>query len=372
MSLKIALVIPTMDRGGAERQVCLLAAGLLQRGHQPHVVLLTREGPRVEELDAAGVPHSLVGKRAKFDPTAYWRLKQSLRQLAPQVVHTFLFAANSYGRAAACSLKIPVVIGSERCVDLWKTWRHAIIDRRLANCSQAISTNSSGVVDFYAGRGIDPQLFRVIPNAIPERRWLNSNRIDVASRYQIDPAKKWVVAVGRLWPQKRYRDIIWAADMLNTLRGNDTTLVIVGDGPQRGELQRYRDAISSPSQVYFAGQRKDVGDLLEHADAFWLASEFEGQSNALMEAMQAGVPCVVSDIPGNRDLVTHDGTGIVVKLGDAADFARQTQHLWDHPEFAKEIGRNAQQKIAQQFTISAMVDAHIELYESLLARKTAT
>jgi glycosyltransferase involved in cell wall biosynthesis len=366
----IAIIIPTMDRGGAEKQVCLLAAGLAKSEFQPHVILLTRGGPRTAQLDAAGIPWTLVGKRAKFDPTAYWRLKRLLRQLAPTVVHTFLFAANSYGRAAAGAVGVPVRIASERCVDPWKTWRHGVVDRHLAKQTTAITTNSTAIVDFYANRGIDPALFHVIPNGIGPYRPTEMSRQQVAENFGLHGERKWVGAVGRLWPQKRYRDLIWAGEMLNTLRQDDSTLVIVGDGPQRGELQRHRDAVSNPRRVRFVGNRTDVNDLLGHLDAFWLASDYEGQSNALMEAMRAGVACVVTDIPGNRDLIEHDKTGVLVRVADSADFVRQTQHLWTTPELKQQVCSAAAEKIARQFTIDQMVQQHLDLYRTCIERAT--
>lgn len=371
MKIRVALVIPTMDRGGAERQVCLLAAGLPRDEFDVHVVLLTREGPRVQELDLAGVPHRLVGKRFKADPTAYFRLRRLLRELRPDIVHTFLFAANSYGRAAAKAAGVPVVIGSERCVDPWKTWRHGLIDRRLAKISTAITTNSSGVRDFYVSRGIPPELFRVIPNGIGPATSSTASRSEIAKRLEIDPQRHWIGAVGRLWPQKRYRDLIWAAEMLNTLRHDDVTLVIVGEGPQRDELLRHRDAVSCVDRIRLVGHRDDVGDLLPHLDAFWLASGYEGQSNALMEAMRAGLPCVVSDIPGNRDLVEHEQTGLLVAPGNAPDFARQTQHLLANPAEGERLGQAAAARVAAEFTVEAMVDGHAQLYRTLLRRGRA-
>ena len=68
-----------------------------------------------------------------------------------------------------------------------------------------------------------------------------------------------------------------------------------------------------PEHVRFAGHRNDVAELLPHADVFWIGSEYEGQSNSVIEAMQAGLPVVASDIPGNRDLVIHDQTGRLVQ-----------------------------------------------------------
>jgi glycosyltransferase involved in cell wall biosynthesis len=184
----------------------------------------------------------------------------------------------------------------------------------------------------------------------------------------VERDRKLILAVGRLWPQKRYRDLIWSAELLATLR-EDVALVIIGDGPQRGELLRHRDAITTPDRVRFAGHRSDVAELLPHADVFWIGSEYEGQSNSVLEAMQAGLPVVASDIPGNRDLVLPDQTGRLVELGDTADFARQTNLLFDNPAEARRLGDAARRRVECEFTIAAMVQAHADLYRHLLDQR---
>lgn len=360
---RIAFIIPTMVRGGAEKQLSLLASNLPRDEFDPHVFLLTHDGPLSDELRRRDIPVTLIGKRWKADPTAFVRLRRELKRLAPDIVHTWLFAANSFGRAAAISAAVPRIIASERSVDPWKTAMHAVIDRALARRTQCITTNSSGVRDFYIRRGIAAELFRIIPNGILPRQVADVPRDEILRRLEVPPNRKLILAVGRLWPQKRYRDLIWAAELLATLR-EDTTLVIVGDGPQSGELLRHRDAVTTPAHVRFAGARDDVAELLSAADTFWIGSEYEGQSNAVIEAMQAGVPVIASDIPGNRDLVVPGQTGRLVKLGDAADFARQTNLLLDRPEQAISLGTAAKQRIASEFTVAAMINAHAALYRS--------
>jgi len=361
MNTRLALIIPTMDRGGAEKQVCLLATHLPTDQFDVRVILLTRDGPLSEPLRQAGIPVTVIGKRCKADPTALFRLRNVLKHWAPHVVHTWLFAANSFGRAAAKMAGVPRILASERCVDLWKTAAHFAIDRQLAKFTATITTNSHGVRDFYAAHGIASDLFRLIPNGILPRNPSRIDRLTAFERLSVAPERKLILAVGRLWPQKRYRDLIWAAELLATLR-QDTTLVIIGEGPQQGELLRHRDAVTTPQHVRFAGARDDVADLLPHANLFWIGSEYEGQSNALIEAMQAGVPVVASDIAGNRDLVIHDQTGRLVPLGDTADFARQSQDLLEHPDQATNLARAASEKVATEFTVAAMVDAHARLY----------
>ncbi|MCG8650781.1 MAG: glycosyltransferase, partial [Pirellulales bacterium] len=235
MTLRIALIIPTMDLGGAEKQLGLLAENLPRDQFEVHVLLLTRDGPRSGPLRDAGIPVTVIGKRFKADPSALFRLRRELVRLKPDLVHTWLFAANSFGRAAARLAKVPRILASERCVDPWKTAAHFWIDRRLAGFTEAITTNSVGVRDFYSVHGIAADLFQIIPNGIEPLSADPIDRAEAFRRLEVDSSRKLVLAVGRLWPQKRYRDIIWAGELLDTLR-EDTTVVIIGDGPQRGEL----------------------------------------------------------------------------------------------------------------------------------------
>jgi glycosyltransferase involved in cell wall biosynthesis len=383
MTIRLALVIPTMDQGGAEKQLCLLAENLPRDQFDVRVFLLTRDGPLTERLRNAGIKVVVIGKRFKVDPTALFRLRKQFKAFQPDIVHTWLFAANSFGRVAARMASVPRIMASERCVDLWKTSAHFLIDRRLAGFTDTITVNSQGIADFYVGHGIPGDKFRVIHNGIMpkaaeaskleagdvescEFRTGELQSVDASSAresLQVADGRRLILAVGRLWPQKRYRDLIWAAELMGTMRG-DTTLVIVGDGPQSAELLRHRDAISTPLHVRFAGHRSDVADLLPHADVFWIGSEYEGQSNSVIEAMQAGVPVVASDIAGNRDLVLPGETGFIVDLGDTADFARQTHKLLEDPELARRMGEAAKQRIANEFSVEKMVNAYVKLYQS--------
>lgn len=366
---RIAFIIPTLDQGGAEKQVCLLAAGLPSDKFESHVIVLTRTGPRESWLRDRNIPIHFVGKRHKFDPASWWRLKKLLVELAPDLVHTWIFAANAYGRSAALSARVPIIIGSERSVDPWKSSWQFWLDRYLAKKTKRLTTNSTGVVDFYAKHGIDRSHFTVIPNAVVRAETQPIERKEAALRLGIDPSRKWIMSIGRLWPQKGYKDLIWSAETLRCLRG-DTTYIIIGDGPERPRLELYRDNVKAASQVFFAGERTDVPQLLPHADLVWNGSLYEGQSNVILEAMLCDVPVIATDIPGNRDLIDDGVSGMLYSLGDTNRLVQLSQRVLESDETKRNLVAAAKQFVQSNHSIDAMIAKHVQYYTDCLKSKS--
>lgn len=366
MRRKICQIIPTLDQGGAEKQMSLLASHLDPSQFESHVVVLTRSGPLESMLRSAGVQVHLIGKRGKLDPTALLRLTRKLREIAPDVVHTWLFAANSYGRWAARRAAVPVIVAGERCVDPWKSWWHYSIDRRLLPFTKTIVTNSSAVTNFYAQHGIAPEKFTVIPNAVIPSTQPALSRQALFERLKIPPRGRVVGAVGRLWKQKGYRDLIWAGELLRVAHP-DVYLLIFGDGPERELLHAYRDRCGSQDAVRFVGHRRDAAELMTAFDVLWNGSLYEGQSNTILEAMTMGIPTVASDIPGTRDLIVHGQTGYLYPRGDLGALTRWTYGLLQDEQLRTQMGEQARRRAAQHFSLEQMIQSHQSLYLSLLA-----
>jgi glycosyltransferase involved in cell wall biosynthesis len=360
MKRKICWIIPTLDEGGAEKQLCLLAQAIDRNRFEPLVITLSRSGPRKVALDNAGVPVIEINKRGKLDLFAWFRLTKAIQNFSPDIVHTWVFAANSYGRAAALRCKVPIVFGGERCVDPWKTLFHNVIDRYLAKRTHGIITNSQGVVDFYAQRGIDPQKIFVIPNGIGPSDAPAISRLEACNRMGVAPDRFLIGTVGRLWMQKGHKDMIWAGEMARVLQ-EKTNLVIVGDGPEREHLEHYRDQVRA-SSVRFLGHRSDATQLIPHFDLYWNASHYEGQSNSILEAMLAKVPVIASDIAGNRDLVQHDQTGLLFPVSDVGSLMKLTARLIESKAWRERLAHNAFDRITNEFSIAKMVARHEELY----------
>ena len=346
----------------------MLARGLPKEEFEVHVCALTREGPLAASLTDKGIPIHCIGKRGKIDPLAFLRLTALMRRLQPDLVHTWIFAANAYGRAAALRAGVRTIVGGERCVDPWKNWWEFAIDRLLAKRSQRIVTNSSGVREFYARHGIAASKFEVIPNGIDAtQRESLKTRSTWAEELDIPESANWTGAIGRLWPQKRLKDVMSALDVIKVVR-DDVFLLIVGDGPDRAKLERFAWQLKLEDCVRFLGERSDVPALLPHLSLSLLASGYEGQSNAIMESMAAGLPVIASDIPGNRDLIIEGETGYFFPVGDRGEMARCWQRILSQPDLAKRLGEQGARRMREEFTIDQMVSRHGALYRRLIQR----
>jgi glycosyltransferase involved in cell wall biosynthesis len=364
--IRVQLLIPTLDQSGAEKQLTLLATRLPRDEFDVEVVALTRSGPYEETLREADIPVTVIGKCCKFDPFSLRRLKQLIRERQPDVLHTWLFAANTYGRIAAGPRPQPKIVVSERCVDSWKARWQLWFDRRLISRTDRFIGNSQAVVDFYRNVGVPQDRLTVIRNGVETPADAARSRESVCDDLNVPQSARLVGFVGRLAPQKRLKDLIWAFHLLVSVQP-DAYFVIVGDGPERAQLEKFAADIPTKGQVRFVGHRDDVDELMGHFDAFWLASDFEGQSNSLMEAMAAGVPVVASDIAPNLELVTHEETGLIVPVGDKATFAMAVDRLLKDSDFAATLAANAQRQMREEFSIDAMVNAHATLYRELAA-----
>jgi glycosyltransferase involved in cell wall biosynthesis len=187
-----------------------------------------------------------------------------------------------------------------------------------------------------------------------------------ASR-RIEPDQPVVVYVGRFVKSKRLSDLV-AAFSLVVESFPRALLVLGGDGPERGSLQAQVMELKLLGHVLFTGflEEREVHQLLSAGDLFALVSATEGMPRSLVEAMAAGLPSVVSDIPGITQLVTHGREGRVVPLGDVPAIARAVLDLIQDRRAILECGRQARLRVVPEHTLQTVTLRYLDLYENLL------
>ena len=187
-----------------------------------------------------------------------------------------------------------------------------------------------------------------------------------------DPAQHWLVGtVGRMQPVKDQtmlaQAFVQALVLAPRLKAN-LRLVLVGEGPLRGQAQAVLDQAGVGSLAWLPGERSDVGDIMRGLHAFALPSLGEGISNTILEAMASALPVVATAVGGNADLVLHGQTGFITPPADSTAMAQQLVALAGNPWQAQRMGQAGRQRVLANFSMQAMVSAYQRVYDQQLRR----
>jgi len=205
----------------------------------------------------------------------------------------------------------------------------------------------------------------LIPNGIELTRFACPwDRAALKRRLLGDAGTQVVLFVGRLVAEKGLDRLlaVWAA----LPRRECTTLLIVGDGPLRNALEARARALAL-SSVRFVGHQTDVTRFYAVADLFVLPSRTEGMSNALLEAVAAGLAVVASNVGGNKEVIQDRMSGFLVDWEDTAGCAELLATLLSDPGLRKRVGDMARGQ-ALTFNMADVAERYQHLYQAVLHR----
>jgi glycosyltransferase involved in cell wall biosynthesis len=201
---------------------------------------------------------------------------------------------------------------------------------------------------------IDADRIAVIDNGVPHHDRDADARHAVRAELHAAGADVVVLTVGRLSEQKDHATIVAALDAL-AAAAPAVVLWWAGSGPLEASLRAAVARSAHAERVRLLGRRADVAALLAGADLFLLPSRFEGAPLALLEAMAAGLPVVVSDIGAHRDVVADGHTGVTFAPGDPAALARRVAWAAAHPDEMAAMAARAQGEVRARHAAATMV-----------------
>ena len=361
--LRVLLVIDELDIGGTEQQIVELLRVLPRARYEP-LVCCFRSGRKAEEIAALGVRVVHLPKRRTVDPAHLRSLTALMRDERIDVVQTFLIGANLWGRLAALAARVPVVIASERNVDVWEEPAKLAAGRLLARVTDRIVANAEAVRDYLVGRGADPRRVVTIRNGVDMTRFeapLDTRALRAG--LGLAPEERVAAVVARLEPQKGHDVVVEAAARLRD-RFPRLRYLFVGGGSGEGALRAEVERRGLGGRIAFTGFRTDTADLVRAADFSILVSTKEGLSNTLLESLAAGRPAIASRVGGNAEVVTPE-TGVLVPPRDPAALSAAIARLVEAPEAAADMGARGQERVRREFSVARMVEQTTALYDEL-------
>ena len=373
---RVLYIIATLPIGGAEEHLKTVVANIDSYGFKPTVCCIGEKGLIGEEIESLGVEVITLGrmKGKGFDPRIIKGLMALIKEREIDIIHTHLYHANMYGRAAALAARVPVVATEHNVYKSYKKKR-SVINRLLAKRTDSMIAVSMAVKDEICKRdSIDPAKVEVIYNGIEVERFKvpdaeEKRRAKVA--LGLEPDIIVAGTISRLSKQKGHTYLLRAfADLTRSFP--ELKLLVVGSGPLEDELKSQAEKLGLSESVIFTGARRDVPEILKALDIFVMPSLWEGFPVSLLEAFATGLPVVVSPVGGVVDAVKDRVSGLYVEPEDVDGLVAQISKLLKDNEMATGLGTEARKVVEESFSVSCMVDSLAELYTDVLARRGAT
>jgi glycosyltransferase involved in cell wall biosynthesis len=376
---KLLYVIGSLDVGGTERHLALLAPRLARLGWRPVVYCLARPGPQAAQVVQAGI--EVIPPPIAFAPKGGWLpgriLKMSLSTLKllwvmistrPQVAHFFLPGAYLVGAPLSMIARVPTRVMSRRSLNRYQS-SHKVLasfERRLHPHMTALLGNSRQVIEELEAEQCPPGRIALIYNGIDVRTFATERTDQATSNQGAAERPLALVTVANLIRYKGHSDLFEALDWVKDSLPVRWTLLCVGRDDGIGDrLRKQAVARGIEANVQFLGERPDVASLLASADIGILCSHEEGFANSILEGMAAGLPMIVTDVGGNAEAVINGTTGLVVPPRNPKALGAAIVNLALDPELRRRMGRAGRERVEKYFGIDRCVANYARLYAGL-------
>ena len=333
-------------------------------------------GQNLDRADQFPCPLHVFPLKKTYDWNAFkmaLKLRRLIRLQNVNIVHTFLETADIWGGLIAKMSGCPILISSRRDMGCFRSTKHIFGYRMVNSLVDQVQAVSEKVREFcIKSDGISPSKVVTLHNGVELEKFTPLSRTaNPREKLAIQKNAPVITTIANIRPVKGI-DVLIRAAAIVCREFPQAKFLIVGEVIDRTYLDELRALVQTlhlVDKIVFCGKSDDILPILKLSTLFCLLSRSEGFSNAILEAMAAGLPCVVTDVGGNAEVVEHGHNGFLVASEDAETAADRILMLLRHPERAYKMGEVSRKTIATRFTVDTMVAKWALLYDELLASR---
>jgi glycosyltransferase involved in cell wall biosynthesis len=361
----IVHVLDSLWVGGLERTVVRLAIAQKEAGDNVQIVTIWGNGPLTASLNEAGIEISCMHKKSGLDLSTIKNIRKILLRDV-DVVHTHNLLPHYYATAASIGLKLRKISTRHDMGEHLKGKRIQLLYKlSLYQTDSVVAVCEAAKRKFINNNIVPEQILSVVYNGIPPpipRENKEQDKNSARKKLQLPLEGPIVGSIGRLNIVKGYKTLIAVfAEVIKTYP--TAKLVIVGDGPERKNLQEQINKLEIGENVILLGERNDVEEMLEQFDIFALTSLTEGFSVALVEAAWAGLPIVATDVGGNREIVQDGLTGFLAEPGNLQDLTQKIEKLLSDDHMRRSFGARGRSRAENNWTLDLMRERYQCVYQ---------
>jgi len=361
---KILHLITGLEIGGAEIML-LKTLPKMQNDFDNCVCTLLKDGPIGEKLRETGIITYHLDFSLSNSLRSILLFRRIIKDFKPNILVTYLIHSDLFGRIFGRTFGIQEIICSQRgSLQKWEFLR--FFDRLTKSLvTKYIVQTEIAKKELMTKLNLPEEEFEVIPNAIDVAEY--EFKLDTNAKKKelgINPNNQSIVCVSNLHKGKGHKYLLEAFEEVYK-NNKDVNLLIVGDGEQRTTLEEQNKNYASRNNTYFLGKRNDVKEILKISDIFVLATEKEGMSNAIMEAMATGLPIIATNISENKELLLSDRTRILVPPKNVSALTDTIEELLINISFRTSLKENAKKYIKTKYDVNIVIPKFVQLFKSL-------
>lgn len=355
--LKICFIAGLLGQGGAEQQLYHILRTLKEKGVHLRLLCLTQGDFWEKSIKDLGIPVNWVGRHS----SRLLRLKAMIRELQndpPDILQSQHFYTNLYAALAARYL---------RCKEIGAVRNNGIKEIRANGwfggygsvfLPRILAANSRQAIENLSALGVPACKIAFLPNIVDAQAF--SLRPEQTAGTTIN-----LLAVGRLVKQKRFDRLIDMAALTSTWNC-PIKFIIVGDGPERSNLEAKARHLGIAHLITFTGSVAHLQTYYQSADVLLMTSDWEGTPNVILEAMACGLPVVATRVGGIPEIVCDGATGFLVAPGDIDGLAQAVLKLIRNKEARVQMGLQGRYFILNHHSQEQLTTALIQIYERTL------
>lgn len=349
--MKLTFVSSTLHAGGAERVISLLANSFCQKGYEVEIVCINKHlvfYPIDEKVKVWFAEDEV--KSLSILKKMMW-LRKHINSEKPDVVIAFMLEVYCVTLASLIGVSVPV-ISSERIDPHFFGRAKGLLRWLLLRRTTHLVVQTVRIKDFYSAKL--QSRTTIIPNPVTDKV------------FSLTPTlkQKRIIAVGRLAYQKNYPMMFRAFAKVHH-DFPDWQLVVYGNGPQKDEIRGVIERLGMEGHIILAGKSDHVVEEMNKSSLFVMSSDYEGMSNALLEAVCVGLPVISTDVSGARDLITEGVNGYIVPVGNERALTLALSSMLSSPEKMDEMGRQSK-ALAPRFREEQIVGQWEELIKKVV------
>ena len=328
--------------------------------------------PFVSTAREMGITVDVINERFRFDPSIVNQLRDIIARRAPDIIQTHMIKSHFLVKFAGLGRKYPWIAYHHgyTTTDLKMKFYNRLNRWSLPSAARVI-TVCDAFAKQLAGAGVRPECISVRHNSVVAPRKTSDAEVSaIQTKFGIADDESVILSVGRFSQEKGHADLIRAVASLRKLTTHKFKLVLVGDGPERDQLESLANTLGLTDQVVFVGHVSDVAPYYGIADVLALPSHSEGSPNVLLEAMAAGLPIVATNVGGVPEIASSEKDALLVAPREPQVFATALHRVLTEPELANQLQTNAIDRAAE-FSPESYARSLIQIYRELVTEPRA-